>query len=87
MNGTCRSLPRTSGGVREGLTRPISAEPARRCTAMEDVAPAEFRDTIAFFVKYAAKTPARTAQEPGFADQANNLTVAADSCHIDLAHP
>lgn len=54
---------------------------------MEDVAPAEFRDTIAFFVKYAAKTPARTAQEPGFADQANNLTVAADSCHIDLAHP
>ena len=25
MNGTCRSLPSTSGGVREGLTRPISA--------------------------------------------------------------
>ena len=25
MNGTCRSLPSTSGGVRERLPRPISA--------------------------------------------------------------
>jgi len=29
MNGTCRSLPSTSGGVREGLPRPISAPTSR----------------------------------------------------------
>lgn len=61
------------------------AENARRYTAMEDVAPAEFGDTIAFFAKYAADPPSQAAQEPGFADQAKKLTAAAESCHIDLA--
>jgi hypothetical protein len=63
------------------------AENARRYTALEKVAPAEFHDTMAFFATYAGDPPAKAAQAPGFADQAKKVTEAVRTCHIDPNNP
>lgn len=63
------------------------AENARRYSALETAAPAEFRDTMAFFAKYAAEPSAQAAEEPGFTDQVKKVTAAIASCHIDPTNP
>jgi len=63
----------------------ILKETARRYSALEQVAPNEYRATIAYFAEYAAEPPAQAAQEPDFADHAEKVTAALHACGINSA--
>jgi hypothetical protein len=66
---------------------PFLTETASRYGDLASVAPAEYREAMTYFAKYAAEPPAQAAQEPGFADQAMKVTEAATHCHVDLGNP
>jgi len=63
----------------------ILKETARRYSDLEQVAPNEYRATMAYFAQYAAEPPAQAAQEPGFADHAEKVTEALNACGINSA--